>query len=109
MHNYNTAASDLERKADYEKRYSQFKQIPQPQLKDVKLNVELYTAKRAMDIRGTYRLVNTYAVAIDSIHIGAVPGADIKSFVFDRPADHVVTDNAVGYHIFFPAKAFAAR
>ena len=53
-----------------------------------------------MEIRGTYRLVNRSAVAIDSIHLATVPGVETGAVAFDRPATLVLADEELGHRIY---------
>ena len=71
---YLTASDIAERRAEYERRYGRYAGIPQPRLTATSLHVEIYPERRAVEIRGTYRLVNRSAVAIDSIHVATCSG-----------------------------------
>jgi hypothetical protein len=53
-----------------------------------------------VEIRGSYRLVNRGAVAIDSIHVATVPGVETGAMTFDRTAALVVADEDRGYRIY---------
>ena len=55
---YQTASDIAGRRADYERRYGQFRAVPQPQVTGVNLNVEIFPARRMVEIRGTFDLVN---------------------------------------------------
>src|ERR1700722_11140895 len=47
-----------ERKADYEKVYRRYKDLPQPRIVDEKIDIDIYPAERHVNVRGHYRLVN---------------------------------------------------
>jgi hypothetical protein len=64
------------------------------------LRVEIYPERRAAEIRGTYRLVNRGAAAIDSIHVATVPGVETGAVTFDRAARRVVQDDEHGHRIY---------
>ena len=49
------------------------------------LRVEIYPERREAEIRGTYRLVNDSAVAIDSIHLATSAQVETGAVSFDRP------------------------
>ncbi|MCB2407705.1 ABC transporter permease/M1 family aminopeptidase [Hymenobacter lucidus] len=101
LHPYRTAAQLKQRQATYEQRYARYAATPQPQLTDVKLRVEIYPERRAVAVRGTYCLVNRTAVAIDSIHLATDPDSEARvDLRFDRPATRVLTDAALGHHIY---------
>lgn len=90
-----------ERRAEYERRYGRYEQIPQPELTRTTLRIEIYPERRAAGIRGSYRLVNGGARPIDSIHLTtATGGVETRAVTFDRTAALVVDDEAHGYRIY---------
>ena len=86
--------------AEYEKRYARYEKIPQPTITDAKLQVEIYPDEPAVDLSGTYRLVNRTAGPIDSVHIYVDPDVEARFLSFEPTARHVQTDEAVGYSIY---------
>ncbi|HEU6450246.1 MAG TPA: M1 family aminopeptidase [Gemmatimonadaceae bacterium] len=91
--------------ADYEKRYKRFDGAPQPTIVDAKLREEIYPDQPAVDLRGSYRLVNRSGVAIDSVHVVSIdPGVSARSISFDRDSKAVVADDETGYRIFALAR-----
>jgi ABC-2 type transport system permease protein len=86
--------------AEYERRYKPFEDSPQPVIVDAELRVEIYPEKPAVDMRGTYRLVNRTAASIDSVHVYTDPKVEARSMSFDRAARAVRTDGEVGYRIY---------
>jgi len=98
LNEYYTASDWMERRAEYERRYGRYQGIPQPRLTGTNLNVEIYPERRAADIRGTYRLVNRSAVAIDSIHLATE--VEPREVEFDRPATRVLEDKDLGHRIY---------
>lgn len=91
--------------AEYEKRYKRFEGVPQPTIVDAKLRVEIYPDEPAVDLRGSYRLVNRTGVAIDSVHVMSVdPGVRTRSISFDRDSKAVVVDDETGYRIYALAR-----
>jgi ABC-type transport system involved in multi-copper enzyme maturation permease subunit len=97
---YLTAAETKERAARYERRYGRYADRPQPRLTATTLHVEIYPRRRAVDIRGTYRLVNRSAAAIDSIHVATAPGTETRALAFSRPAARVRTDAELHHRIY---------
>lgn len=97
---YATAAGRLEQRAEYERRYGRYEGIPQPRLTGTSLHVEIYPDQRKAVIDGTYRLVNSSAVAIDSIHLATAADVETGAVVFDRPAARVLADEALGHQIY---------
>ncbi|MDQ3689037.1 MAG: hypothetical protein M3406_03195, partial [Chloroflexota bacterium] len=86
--------------AEYERRYGRFEDSPQPVITAADLRVEIYPDEPAVDMRGTYRLVNQTGVAIDSVHVVTDLDIDARSMSFDRPARAAVVDEETGYRIF---------
>lgn len=88
-------------RAEYERRYGQYENVARPQLTGTKLHVEIYPESRAVEIRGTYRLVNESKIAIDSIHVSTSTGGAItKALTFDREASLVLDDVEHAYRIY---------
>ena len=97
---YQTVSDGLAWRAEYERRYGQYKSIPQPQLTAINLNVEIYPEHQAAEIRGTFHLVNTSAATIDSVHLATNSAANTKGVRLDRPAKNVLSDEEFGYRIY---------
>ena len=97
---HQSASDGSARRAEYERRYRQYKSLPQPQPTAIKLNVEIYPEHRAAEIRGKFDLVNTSAAAIGSVHLATNPAVNTKSIRLDRPAKNVLADNELGHHIY---------
>ena len=100
LNEYLSASDIAERHAAYERRYGQYARIPQPRLAATTLHVEIRPDQRAVDIRGTYRLVNRSAVAIDSVHVATAADVETGEVQFDRPAARVLADEALGHRIY---------
>lgn len=100
LNKYRTTSDGRKMRADYERRYAKFKDIPQPRLAGTRLHVELYPHKRAVNIRGSYRLVNSTTTAIDSIHVAPVPGVVTSGVSLDRAATRVLDDVKHGHQIY---------
>jgi ABC-type transport system involved in multi-copper enzyme maturation permease subunit len=97
---YRNAAARAAEAATYERRYGQYAALPQPQMTATNLHVEITPQRRAVTIRGTYRLVNRSAGAIDAIHVATVPGVATGAITFDRAAADVLTDDDLGHRIY---------
>ncbi|MBJ6110323.1 ABC transporter permease [Hymenobacter sp. BT523] len=95
------ATSDTEAwRADYERKYGRYAGIPQPRIISANLRVEIYPKRRAVEARGTCRLVNNTRSAIDSVHVATAPGVETRSVGFDVPARPAMADDALGHHIY---------
>ena len=85
--------------AEYERRYARFRNAPQPVITDADLRIEIYPDEPAVDMRGSYLLVNRTGVAIDSVHVVINRDVDARSVSLDRATKPVVVDDETGYRI----------
>ena len=56
-------------RADYEKKYARYKDLPQPRITAVQADVDIHPYRRRLEIRGHYTLVNKTAAPIDTLHV----------------------------------------
>ena len=98
LNEYRPRPSDLS--AEYERRYKQYQHTAQPLLTATTLHVELYPSEHAATLRGTYRLENRTAEAIDAIHLFIRPTLAIQAIAFEQGAHQTLKDEEHGYHIF---------
>jgi ABC-type transport system involved in multi-copper enzyme maturation permease subunit len=97
---YTRASDGVARRADYERRYGQYRGTPQPRVTGLELKVELYPRRRAAEMRGTFYLLNTTAAAIETIHVASKPAVNTAAIRFDRPAGAVRVDDDLGHRIY---------
>lgn len=97
---YDTPDEMVNKKADYERKYKRFEDAPSPSVFATRVNVELYPADRAAEIKGTFRFVNHAERAIDSIHVLPSMNVETRSLSFDRIARLVVDDSVLRYRIY---------
>jgi hypothetical protein len=90
-----------------ETRYGRFADAPQPTIAAAALRVEIHPERPAVELRGSYLLVNRTGAAIDSVHVYLDPGIEVRSLSFDRAATPVVVDAEAGYRIHALARALA--
>jgi ABC-type transport system involved in multi-copper enzyme maturation permease subunit len=107
LNEYRTAFDQDAGRAEYERRYGQFENAPQPWVTRARLNVELYPAEGGAETRGSYHLVNRGSRAIDSVHVSLAPNVTATALGFDRPARRVLEDPERGYWIFRLARPLA--
>jgi ABC-2 type transport system permease protein len=100
LNEYQTASEAMERRAEYERRYGKYENIPQPRITHTNLQVEIYPDRRAADIRGTYRLVNRTAATVESIHLATSPEVETGEISFDRPATLALGDEELNHRIY---------
>jgi ABC-type transport system involved in multi-copper enzyme maturation permease subunit len=95
--------------AEYERRYARYKDLPQPVIAGAELRFEIDPEAPAVDLRGSYRLVNQTRVPIRSVHIETPSGRDyeVRSMKFDRASKNELSDPAHGYRIFALEHALA--
>lgn len=97
---YRTASGVAELRAEYERRYGRYADVPQPRLAGASLRIEIYPDRRAAEIRGTYRLVNDTAAPIDALHLSPAPGVRTESVSLDRPAQRVNAEDGLWHHVY---------
>ncbi|HEX8316863.1 M1 family aminopeptidase [Longimicrobium sp.] len=86
--------------AQYERRYKRYESAAQPWVAGVHLHVEIHPEQRRAELRGTYRLVNRTAQAIDTVHLSVLPVVRVKALRFSRPARRALADHERGYWIY---------
>lgn len=92
-----------EPQAEYERRYGQYRDLPQPVITAADLRLELYPEETGVDMSGTYRLMNKTGAPIRTVHVEtprSVGGYEVQSMSFDRATKPQLTDAAYGYRIF---------
>jgi ABC-2 type transport system permease protein len=91
-----------EPQAEYERRYGRYRDLPQPVVTGADLRFEIYPEKYALDMTGSYSLVNRSAVSIGMVHVETPSDGDyeVRSMKFDRPAKPQLVDPGHGYRIF---------
>jgi hypothetical protein len=100
LNEYVTTDAQGAAQAEYEKRYARFVDVPQPTITDAALRVEIYPHERAVDLDGSYDLVNRTDAPIDTVHVFINPVVEARSISFDRGAKPVLTDEELGFHIY---------
>jgi ABC-2 type transport system permease protein len=97
---YRSASDLMELRAEYERRYGRYADAPQPRLAAASLRVNIHPRRRAAEIRGTYRLVNSTAGPIDTIHLAPAPSVRTEAVTFDQPARRVNGDDGLWHHVY---------
>ncbi|MFC7667642.1 M1 family aminopeptidase [Hymenobacter humi] len=100
LHDYLSASEITAQRAAYEQRYRRYLNVPQPQLTGVNLQVEIYPKRGAVEIQGTYLLVNNNQVAIDSVQLATGAGVETTAVNFNQPAKAVLVDEEHGHRIY---------
>jgi ABC-type transport system involved in multi-copper enzyme maturation permease subunit len=81
-----------ELQVSYEKKYSRYKNVPQPKITGVQLNVDLYPYTRRVHATGTYFLKNKTSTPISEFLVALQSEVKIKSLSFTTPAQLVKND-----------------
>ena len=76
----------LDRQADYERSYKKYKDMLQPRILAMRTNVDIYPEQQQVRIRGSYRLTNPHAEAIDILHVEIERGLITHSLSFGEHA-----------------------
>ena len=97
---FSSTSDRLDRRAEYERRYGQYERIPQPQLADVVVRVEIYPERREAEMRGSFHLVNKTADTIKAIHLTTNSAVETREVAFDRAAANTLFDEEHGYRIY---------
>jgi hypothetical protein len=89
----------VRRQAEYERRYAQHRDVPQPRVTAVKTSVDIFPAERRARIAGTYRLVNRTEAPMAALHVGLSPRMVRRRY--DLPPHRVeVDDRRLGHSIY---------
>lgn len=86
--------------AQYERKYARYVGLPQPELTDVKLAVDLYPSRHKIQVDGSYRYVNATSAPIETLHVRALPGGTPLRAVSVPGAKLVFDDKKSSYRIF---------
>ena len=100
LNEYRSGEEGPRRQAEYERRYSRYEDVAQPELVATQLNVEIYPGRRELDVSGVHHLVNRTSRPIDTIHVATSLDADTRTMEFDRPARLTLRDHTLGHRIY---------
>jgi ABC-type transport system involved in multi-copper enzyme maturation permease subunit len=99
LNEYVPSDAAVRRQAEYEKKYSRHRGLPQPRIAAMKSEVDIFPAERRAAIRGSYRLVNRSDAPIGALHVG-IPSR-LKVVRLDLPPHKVtIDDRRLGYAIY---------
>jgi len=98
LNTYRSSAETERLRVDYERRYKRLAREAQPRIEAVKLKVEIYPTRPALQIDGRYRLRNTTDRPVRVVHLNIDEEATIRSLRFGRPTRRVRADRARGFH-----------
>ncbi|HSE12987.1 MAG TPA: hypothetical protein VLB69_10165, partial [Rudaea sp.] len=87
------------RQADYETLYRKYKDLPQPKITDVRVDVDMFPHERRVEVRGHYALANKTGQPISDLHVRLPTEMTLVSATF-APHDIVSDDRVHGYTIY---------
>ena len=105
---YTTYAID-EGRAQYEKKYRQYKDLPQPKITDINTQIDLDPANRSVNMRGTMMLENKTSSTIDRLAITVLPvdlapvpppHREIHKLEFAGGQTALLEDNKLGFYVY---------
>ncbi len=98
LNHYVKADAQLQRQADYEKKYKVLSADPQPKITGVKVSVDLYPREQRVTMRGSYTLVNKTDKPVSMIHLlfGNGELISIGKLEFSVPTELTTNDMAIG-------------
>ncbi len=106
---YLTTSAIDEARAQYEKKYRQYKDIPQPKITDINTQIDLDPANRSVEIRGRMMLENKTSSNIDRVAITVLPvdlaptpppHREIHKLGFAGGQTSLLEDNALGFYLY---------
>ena len=97
----------LDQQADYENKYSQYKDIAQPRISAMSVDVDIYPEALRAEIRGHYRLVNRHDAPIRDLHVTSQRQSDSKLELDFAVHTVELQDDTLGYAIYRLAKPLA--
>lgn len=100
LNTYRNKKADRAYKAAYERKYSKYKNYPQPRILDVKLEADLYPKKMRCEMSGKYIITNKNNVELDSFHVRTSPWITINKLKFSIPTELVDSSKDYGYYIY---------
>lgn len=104
---FQTSYQREKHQVDYEKKYKKYENLPQPKITDIKVNVDIYPAKRSMHSAGTYVLQNKNTMPVTAVHILMPQGIQVNSMTLSKNARLAMYDSMHCYRIYNLAQPLA--
>ena len=99
LNRYQSSSAKTQQRADYEKKYARYKNLPQPRITAVQADVDIYPYQRRLAIRGRYTLVNKQRVPISDLYVNFDSDFTLTSLSF-APHDTVSADKDLGFTVY---------
>jgi ABC-2 type transport system permease protein len=106
---YRTTFRIDDARAQYEKKYRQYKDLPQPKITDVNTQVDLYPEKRAAVIKGTMLLENKTSANIDRVAFTVwpvdlipvpMPHIQVRELALADGQTPIIQDPELGFYLY---------
>ncbi|MDT8347605.1 MAG: M1 family aminopeptidase, partial [Flavobacteriaceae bacterium] len=95
---YVSAKESEQRIVDYEKTYGKYKNIPQPRIVAVDVDVDIYPKSLDFEAKGSFILTNKHVQSIPEIHVNY--NSYLHEFSFDRSGNFTTRDSIHQYAIY---------
>ena len=99
LNHYRSGTAEKRERADYEKRYAKYLDVPQPRITSVRTEVDIYPYRRRLEIHGHYTLINRTTAPIDTLYVNFDTDFTVNSLDF-APRDTVSDDKRLGFIIY---------
>jgi ABC-2 type transport system permease protein len=107
LNDYTTTKETEQLQAEAEKKYKRYEHMPKPRITAVQADVAIYPERRAVDIRGTYTLVNKTSQPLRELHVSLNPRL-LTKWKIDLPGATLKSDDRkFGYMIYTLAQPLA--
>lgn len=80
---YITTLEREEMQAGYEKTYKQYESLPQPEIIDVEVEVDIFPQRREVETRGSYIIENRHNEPLDVVHVVTQAYLDINEITVE--------------------------
>ena len=100
LNEYRTSRQEEELAAQYERRYKQYENLPQPRIVSSSVRVEIYPRRGDLEVSGVLGLKNRSGVPLPQVHLRIPVDLEVKKLDLGAGATQELVDDEVGYRIF---------
>jgi hypothetical protein len=103
LNTYRTPFQQEELQAQYEKRFKQYENMPQPRITDITTQIDLYPERRGASVQGTLWLENKTSNNIDRIAVSVNPALshlEIQKLSFTGGQTTILEEPKLGFRIY---------
>ena len=99
LNHYEDSTAQQRDRADYEKQYAKYADLPQTRITAVQAEVDIHTYRRQLHIHARYTLVNKHDVPVTELLVNYADGFAPKTLTF-APHDTVSFDHRLGVALY---------